>query len=61
MQTAKITTTPDHDICILQKNSRFAVRETSSFSNNLVSTKNTNHSYEQNSLSALLVATCDCI
>jgi hypothetical protein len=61
MQTAKITTTSSQDIDILLKNSTFAVRKISSFSNNPVSTKNINHSGEPTSLGALLVATCDCI
>lgn len=61
MQTAKTTTTSSQDIGIFLKNSTFAVREISSFINNPVSTKNINHSGEQISLSALLVATCDCI
>lgn len=61
MQTAKITTTSNQDICIFLKKSTFAVREMSSSIDNPEASKNINHSSEQISLSALLVATCDCI
>lgn len=61
MQTAKITTTTSQDIGILLKKSTIAVREMSSSIDNPDVTKNINHSGEQVSSSALLVATCDCI